>query len=144
MLNGVASTEATSLVLVSDLELLEAIGRTPLDQYLIWNGRPRTGRANSILSLALVCIGEVWSPVSLRAFLQRAARLEAAYGLAPDAVKKAIWSHQSAASACYYLVRKTSAGDYIAVTDVPRPSSLSRPIRAGEIVFNRNLRLENR
>lgn len=142
MLNGVASTEATSLVLVSDLELLEAIGRTPLDQYLIWNGRPRTGRANSILSLALVCIGEVWSPVSLRAFLQRAARLEAAYGLAPDRVKKAIWSHQSASPASYYLVRQTPAGDYVAVTDVPRPSSLNRPIHAGDIVLARNMRLE--
>ena len=142
MLNEVASTEATSLDLVSDRELLEVIGRTPLDHYLIWNGRPRTGRTNSILSLALVCIDEVWSPVSLRAFLQRAARLEPAYGLAPDAVKKAIWSHQSASPASYYLVRKTPAGDYVAVTDVPRPSSLSRPIRAGEIVFNRNVHLE--
>lgn len=142
VLNELASSEARSLVFVSDRELLQVIGRTPLDHYIIWSGRPRTGRASSVLSLALVCIDEVWSPVSLRAFLQRAARLEEGYGLAPEAVKKAIWSHQSAAPACYYLVRKTSAGDYVAVTDVPRPSSLNRPIRAGEIVFSRNVRLE--
>lgn len=141
-MNAITPVRTVPLVLISDQELLEALARTPLDQFLIWNGRPRGGRPTSVLSQALVFVDEIWTPVPLRVLLQRAARLSGLHGLAPDAVKKGIWSHQAATPTSYFLVRERARGEYVAVTDVPRPSSWFKPIRAGDVVMNPAGRLD--
>jgi len=128
--------------LISDQELLENLARTPLDQHLIWNGRPRGGRPTSVLSQALAFIDEIWTPVPLRVLLQRTARLSGLHGLSPDAVKKGVWSHQAATPTSYFLVRERTRGEYVAVTDIPRPSSWFEPVRAGDVVLNATGRLD--
>lgn len=142
-LNAVIPARMAALFVVPEEELVEALARTPLDQHLIWNGRPRpAGRPYSVLTQALSCIEEVWTPVPLRVLLRRAARLSGAQGLQPEAVRKALWSHQNATPASYFLVRAAANGDYLAVTDVPRPSSWPAPIRAGDVVMNAHARLD--
>lgn len=141
-MNAITPIRTVPLALISDQELLENLARTPLDQYLIWNGRPRGGRPQSVLSQALVFVDEIWTPTPLRVVLQRAARLSGLRGLSPDAVKKGVWSHQSATPSSYFLVRARGRGEYVAVTDIPRPSSWFEPIRAGDIVLNAAGRLD--
>ncbi|CAN7466081.1 hypothetical protein LJR219_003107 [Phenylobacterium sp. LjRoot219] len=141
-MNAVTPVRMAGLVLVPDAELVEAVARTPLDQYVIWNGRSRGGRPNSVLTQALTCVEAVWTPIPLRMLLRQAARLSGGYGLRPEAVKKGLWSHQAATPACYFLVRATAGGEYRAVTDVPRPSSWPQPIRAGEVVLSPSGRLD--
>lgn len=141
-LNAVTPFRTAPLILIPEHELTEAVARTPLDQYVIWDGRPRTGRPNSILTHAQPCIEEVWSPVPLRILLRRAARLSGGLGLPPEGVRKAIWAHQSAKPTSYFLVRATAQGDYVAVTDVPRPSFRSAPLKAGDFILESSRRLD--
>ena len=117
--------------------LVAAIARTPLDQWVIWDGTPCRGQANSLRSRALSCVGEVWTPVSLRAVLQRCANLAGDQGLNPDTVRNAIRMHQTARPAAYLLVRWTPSGDYVAVTDVPWPAAAAGPLQAGDLVLDR-------
>lgn len=116
----------------------EAIARTPLDQWVIWDGTPCPGQANSLRSRALSCISEVWTPTPLRVVVQRAATLSGDQGLNPDTVRSAIRMHQAARPAAYLLVRRTLSGDYLAVTDVPWPSAAPGPLRAGDVVLDRH------
>lgn len=116
--------------------LHDAIARTPLDQWVIWDGTACRGQANSLRSRALSCVSEVWTPVPLRALLLRAASLSGDQGLNPDTVRSAIRMHQLARPAAYLLVRRTPAGDYLAVTDVPWPSAAPGPLRAGDLVLD--------
>jgi len=141
-LNAITPVRTVPLALISDQELLENLARTPLDQFLIWNGRPRGGRPTSVLTQALAFVDAAWSPMPLRVLLQRTARLSGLHGLSPDAVKKGIWSHQAATPASYFLVRERSRGEYVAVTDIPRPSSWFEPIRAGDLVLSAKGRLD--
>jgi hypothetical protein len=113
-----------------------------MDHYVVWNGRQRLGRPDSVPTLAVACIRSPWSPMSLRLILQRAAELSEGFGLRPDAVRKAIWALQGATPASYFLVRARPLGEYVAVTDVPRPSSWPKPVRAGDIVMSRFSRLD--
>lgn len=129
---------ATSLKHLPEAELTEAVARTPADHYVIWNGRPCPGQPGSIRSRALSLIDEIWQPVPLRILLQRAARLSGMSGLDPDAVRNAVRMHQNATYASYFLVRRTAAGDYLAVTDVPHPSSGSSRLNAGDLVLGRS------
>lgn len=141
-MNALTPVPTGPLVLISDRELLECLARTPLDQFLIWNGRPRAGRPNSVLSQALAFVDEIWTPVPLRILLQRTARLAGLHGLSPEAVKKGLWSHQAATPTSYFLVRERTRGEYVAVTDVPRPSSWFEPLCAGDVVLNAAGRLD--
>lgn len=141
-MNAVTPFRPSHLIPVPEHELVEAVARTPLDQYIIWNGRPRAGRPNSVLTQALACIEEVWTPVPLRMLLRRAARLSGVHGLEPEAVRKALWGHQSANPTSYFLVRQRPQGEYVAVTDVPRPSSWPTPVNAGDIVLDSSRRLD--
>jgi hypothetical protein len=118
--------------------LTEAIGRTPLDQYVVWTGYPLDGQAGSLRARALHCISEVGTPVPLRAVLQRAARLETARGLDPDAVRAAIRLHQVARRAVYLLVQRLPSNAFVAVTDIPAPAGVRGRICAGETVIEAN------
>lgn len=118
--------------------LREAIARTPLDQWVIWDGTACRGQPNSLRSRALSCVSEVWTPALLRVVLQRAATLSGDEGLNPDTVRSAIRMHQTARPAAYLLVRRTPSGDYLAVTDVPWPSTAPGPLRAGDLVLDRH------
>jgi hypothetical protein len=122
---------------------VEALARTPIDQYVIWNGRPRQGRARSLLTQVLAYIATPWSPVPMRGVVRTTARLSGDLGLRPDAVRKAIWGHQSASPASYFLVRAGMFGEYVAVTDIPRPSSWPRPVRPGDRIMSPGERLDH-
>lgn len=141
-MNAVAPARLAGFVLVPDAELVEAVARTPLDLHLIWTGRVRGGRPNSVLTRAVACVEAVWTPIPLRMLLRQTARLAGDYGLPPDAVKKGLWSHQAATPACYLLVRAIAGGRYLAVTDVPRPASWPAPIRPGDVVLSPAGRLD--
>lgn len=123
---------------IEQTTVVEAIARTPLDQYVIWDGSPGSGQKGSLCSRALSCIDEVWEPVPLRALLQRAANLSAGLGLHPDRVRNAVRMHQTATSVAYLLVRRTAGGDYVAVCDVPWPSARRQSLRAGDLVLDRS------
>jgi len=123
---------------LAEATLVEAIARTPLDHWLIWDGTPCRRQANSLRSRALSCVREVWTPVSLRAVLQRAATLSGETGLNPDTVRSAIRMHQAARPAAYLLVRRAPSGDYLAVTDVPWPAATPGPLCAGDLVLDRH------
>lgn len=127
-----------TLKLLSDAALTEALARAPSDQFVIWNGRPCPAQSGSIRSQALALVAEVWEPVPLRVLLMRAARLSGLSGLDPDTVRSAVRMHQSAGQASYFLVRRTLSGDYLAVADVPCPSSGSRRLNAGDLVLSRS------
>lgn len=118
--------------------MVEAIARTPIDHFVIWDGRACGAQSGSLRSRALSLIEEVWTPVPLRVLIQRAARISDNGGLDPDTVRSAVRLHQSARPAAYLLVRKTISGDYLAVTDVPWPGASNRPLRAGDLVLDRH------
>jgi len=122
---------------LTDATLTEALARAPSDQFVIWNGRPCAAQPGSIRSQALALVAEVWEPVPLRVLLMRAARLAGESGLDPDTVRSAVRMHQSASCASYFLVRRTTSGDYLAVADVPSPSSGSRRLNAGDLILGR-------
>jgi hypothetical protein len=117
--------------------LLAALARTPSDLYVLWNGEVCPAQPGSIRSRALGLVTEVWEPLPLRTLLTRAARLSGSSGLDPDTVRSAVRMHQAASHAAYFLVRRTLAGDYLAVTDVPYPSTGRRRLQAGDVVLSR-------
>lgn len=112
----------------------EALGRTPLDQYVLWTGQDACGRAGSLRARAFNCLRDSGAPLSLRMFLQQVAQAE---GLDPDAVRGAIRQHQTAKPAVLFLLSRLASGDFVAVTDIPFAGALNRRIRAGELVFDR-------
>lgn len=118
--------------------LLEALARAPSDLYVIWNGDDCPAQPGSIRSRALGLVEEIWEPLPLRILLMRAARLSGSSGLDPDTVRSAVRMHQSASHAAYFLVRRTLSGDYLAVADVPYPSSGSLRLKAGDLVLGRS------
>jgi hypothetical protein len=73
----------------------------------------------------------------MRALLQRAACIDGELGLDPDTVRNAVRMHQSARPAAYLLVRRTLSGDFMAVTDIPWPSSTTAPLRTGVLILDR-------
>lgn len=115
----------------------EAIARTPAQHYVIWTGRELEGREGSLRSRSLKVLTEAGAPIPLRVLLQRAARLEGERGLDPDAVRSGVRLHQAAKPAVYLLVEKLASGDYAAVTDIPFAGSLTRRVRAGEVILDR-------
>jgi len=123
---------------LSDAVLTEALARAPSDYFVIWNGRPCPAQSGSIRSQALALVAEVWEPVPLRVLMTRAARLSGLSGLDPDTVRSAVRMHQSASHASYFLVRRTLSGDYLAVADVPSPSSGHRRLNAGDRILSRS------
>jgi len=126
------------LKVISQSVLSEALGRTPLDQYVIWTGAAACGRSNSVRARAMACVHEIGVPVSLRTLMQRAARLEGEMGLDPDVVRSAVRQHQFAQPAVVFLVRKTPSGDYVAVTDIPFAGDLKHRIKEGGAVMDRH------
>ena len=122
---------------VTKTTLDAALARTPLDHFVIWDGSDCGAQANSLRSRALACVTEIWRPLSMRALLQQAACIAGEQGLDPDTVRSAVRMHQAARPAAYLLVRRTLSGDYLAVTDVPWPSSTAAPLRAGDLVLDR-------
>ncbi|CAN7196051.1 hypothetical protein LJR225_000610 [Phenylobacterium sp. LjRoot225] len=132
-----ASRRTGTLKHLSDAVLTEALARAPSDHFIIWNGRPCPAQSGSIRSQALALVAEVWEPVPLRVLLTRAARLSGLSGLDPDTVRSAVRMHQSASQASYFLVRRTLSGDYLAVADVPCPSSGARRLSAGDRILGR-------
>jgi hypothetical protein len=118
--------------------LQDALARTPSDLYVIWNGEACPAQPGSIRSRALGLVAEIWQPLPLRTLLTRAARLSGSSGLDPDTVRSAVRMHQGASHAAYFLVRRTLSGDYLAVTDVPYPSSGRRRLKAGDVVLGRS------
>jgi hypothetical protein len=116
--------------------LTDALGRTPLHHYVLWTGRPAIGQAGSLRSRAFGCIHEVGVPVSLRVLLQRAARLDGAAGLDPDAVRSAVRLHQMARPAVLILLERRAAGEFVAVTDIPHAGALHLGLRAGEVLID--------
>jgi hypothetical protein len=133
-----ARQRTAALKHLPDHALTEALARTPSDQYVIWNGRACPAQQGSIRSRALGLIEEVWEPVPLRTLLTRAARIAGASGLDPDTVRSAVRMHQSSSHAAYFLVRKTLSGDYLALVDVPYPSSGPSRLKAGDVVLARS------
>lgn len=133
-----ARYRVTALRDLPEPELADALARAPADHYVIWNGRPCPMQPGSIRSLALTLVDTAWTPVPLRGLMRRAARLSGLSGLDPDTVRSAVRMHQSAGYASYFLVRRTLSGDYVAVTDVPYPSSGPRRLSAGELVLSRS------
>ena len=136
LLFGGKYMKRSGLERISERVIREAIGRAPLDQYVVWDGSQSRLKPNSICSRALACIQEVWTPVSLRVLMQRAAYLAGELGLDPERVRKAVRQHQSARPTAYLLVRRAATGDYLAVTDVPWPSRAAA-LRAGDLVLDR-------
>lgn len=126
------------LELISDRVLDDAIARTPPNQYVLWNGRPALSRGPSLRARAIACVHEVGVPVSFRVLLQRAARLRDGHGLNPDLVRSAIRQHQFAKPAVLLLVEKRPNDEFVAVTDIPYPDGLGRPIAAREVIVPRD------
>lgn len=127
----------TILKSMPDHALADALARMPIDQFVIWNGRPCPGQPGSIRSQSLQLVDEIWTPVSLRVLIQRAARLSGLYGLDPDAVRSAVRMHQASGSASYFLTRRTALGDYVAVADVPNPSGCEGRLCPGDVILSR-------
>jgi len=134
-------TRHRGLELLSDTAVTEAIARIPFDHFVIWDGSRCGAQAGSLRSRALALVEEPWTPIQLRTLVQRAARLAGGAGLDPDTVREAVRMHQTARAAAYYLVRKTLAGDYVAVTDIPWPMGACGPIRAGAAIMDQRGRL---
>ena len=126
---------------LSDIAVTEAIARIPFDHFVVWDGGRCAAQNGSLRSRALALVDEPWSPMSLRTLVQRAARIIDHAGLDPDTVRDAVRMHQGARAAAYYLVRRTLCGDYLAVTDIPWPLGVRGPIRAGEVVMDRQGRV---
>lgn len=134
---GIEGMKHRGLELISFDAVVDEIARTPLDHYVVWDGSNCSAQANSLCSRALSLIFETWSPVPLRALLQRASSISDGMGLNPEAVRRAVRGHQSARPAAYLLVRRTPSGDYVAVADVPWPTAADGPLRAGDVVLDR-------
>ena len=130
-------TRHRGLELLSDAAITEAIARTPLDHYILWDGSTCGAQQGSLRSRALAMVEEVLTPIPLRTLIQRAARITDCDGLDPAQVRSAVRLHQAARPAAYLLVRKTLNGDYLAVTDIPWPAASQRPIREGQVVLSR-------
>lgn len=141
---AVTALARTDEVCAVDLEFVGApavskgIAATPLDHFVIWDGTTYDGRPGSRSALALSLVPEPWRPVSLRELIIRAAKLDGDWGLLPDTVRNAARQHQRARGAGYLWVRRTAAGDYVLVTDVPFPASRQRPMPAGALVLTRD------
>jgi hypothetical protein len=120
---------------VSERALTEGVARTPSDHHVIWLGHLAKGRDESACSVTLGLIERPWDPVPLRSLLLRAARLDGSQGIPPDLARAAVRQHQSARPACYLLVRRTIAGDFVTVTDVPWPATAGAPLRTGDLVL---------
>ena len=129
------SRAVVALKAISDRELTEALARTPVNYHVIWNGREPSVRNGSVTAQFIRLIREIWEPIPLRILLQRAARISGDTGFDPDAVRDAVRRHQGAARASYLLAARLAQGDYVAVTDVPYPSSGVRRLRAGDVVL---------
>lgn len=125
------------LKFISPAALSAALGRTPLDQFVIWTGRTACGSPESVRGRAMACIEEVGVPVSLRTLMQRAARLDGEVGLDPDVVRSAVRQHQCAQPAVVFLVRRLPCGDYVAVTDIPFAGALNQRVEAGGLIMGR-------
>ena len=123
---------------LSELEVTRAIARTPQDHFVIWTGDPAAVRPGSLRSRALALVDEPWRPIDLRALLLRAAQIDGETGLHPEVVRAAIRMHQGAQPAICLLARRTIAGDYLAVWDVPYPARLSQPLTAGAPLLDRD------
>lgn len=113
------------------------LARTPMDQYVIWDGARYAERPGSLCSRTLRLVTEVWTPVALRDLILRAAALDGGQGFSPDAVRAAVRQHQSIRGAAYFLVRRTREGEFVAVSDIPWPTSGGGPIRCGQSVTPR-------
>jgi hypothetical protein len=133
-----ARERTAALKHLSEDALLEALARTPADLFVIWNGEDCPAQSGSIRSRALGLVEEIWEPLPLRILVTRAARLAGSSGLDPDTVRSAVRMHQSASHAAYFLVRRTLSGDYLAVVDVPYPSSGPLRLMAGDLVLSRS------
>lgn len=133
-----ARYHSTALKDLSDEELADAVARTPADHFVIWNGRSCPIQPGSIPSRTLQLVDQAWEPVSLRILVRRTARLSGRSGLDPDRVRNAVLAHQRGGCASYFLVRRTLAGDYVAVVAVPYPSTGSGPLKAGDLVLGRS------
>ena len=116
--------------------LLEVIGRTPRDHYVVWTGHVCTSQEGSLRARAMSCISESCVPVPLRVLLQRVARLEPNGGLDPEAVRSAFRMHQSARPAAYLLVRQLTSRAFVAVADIAAPAGRSQPIAAGDLIID--------
>ena len=127
----------TPLKPLPDPVLADALVRTPADQFVIWNGRACPAQPGSIRSQALQLIEEVWEPVPMRVVVRRAARLAGTSGLDPEAVRHGVRAHPGASHVSYFLVRRTPSGDFVAVCDIPRPSSGPGRLAEGELVLSR-------
>lgn len=127
--------------IIPEAELVEAIARTPSDQYVIWTGEPCGSQAGSLRSRALACVDEVTRPVPLRDVLRRAAKFEGGLGLNPDAVRNAVRMHQCARPAVYLLVTRLTSGAFAAVADIPFPSGGRRRLAPGDLVMDAQGRL---
>lgn len=134
-------TRHRGLELLSETAVTEAIARIPFDHFVIWDGSRCAAQAGSLRSRALALVEEPWVPLQLRSLVLRAARLTDGCGLDPDTVREAVRMHQTARAAAYYLARKTLAGDYLAVTDIPWPVGACGPIRAGQPLLDRQGRV---
>jgi hypothetical protein len=121
---------------IAEPDLVEAIARTPADQYVIWTGDPCGSQPGSLRSRALACIAEVGRPVPLRDLIRRAAKVEAGAGFNPDSVRNAVRMHQAARPAVYLLVSRRPSGAFMAVSDIPFPGGMSRRIDAGDMVMD--------
>lgn len=121
---------------VSATALADGIRRTPLEQYVIWTGDELHGLPNSRIGRTLACVTEIGQPVSLRALVQRAARLDGDFGVPPDAVRNAVRQHQSARPTVLMLVERRPNGDFTAVADIPFAGAAGRRIRGGEVVLS--------
>jgi hypothetical protein len=115
--------------------LAEALRRTPEDHHVIWTGHSYASWQRSLRSRALAEIKECGVPVSLRELLRRAARIDGDRGLDPDTVRAGVRLHQGAKPAVYLLVQRTSAGDYVAVTEIPSAGPDFRRVARGPLCW---------
>jgi hypothetical protein len=122
-----ATTSVNELISQEDFE--NAIARAPMDEYVIWTGARFHGRPGSIPGRMFSLVTEAWGPVPLRILLRRAARL----AITPDRARNAVRAHQSARGASYFLVRRTSMGEFVLVTDIPFAAGGAR-LAAGSVV----------
>lgn len=118
-----ARYQNVALRTISEDALTEALARTPLDHFVIWNGISYASQRGSILDRVSKLVERAWEPVQLRALLTAAAKLTDNEGLCPDRVRAAIRMHQVSGNTCYFLARRNVAGDFVAATEIPRPAS---------------------
>lgn len=117
-------------------KLIEALARVPIEHHVVWTGHACGGHPSSLRARALSCVDQVGVPLPLRTLIRRAATLDASGGLDPDAVRSAVRTHQGAQPATYFLVARTPADEFVAVTDIPRPAGMNRRISAGEVLVD--------